>query len=51
MPGKGEKMEIIENGKLHDENLRHPISAYYIQRVGDRTGFFEIILQMFGFSF
>jgi hypothetical protein len=44
-------MEIIENGKLFDENLRHPISAYYIQRMGDSTGFFDIVLRMFGFSF
>lgn len=44
-------MKIIENGKLFDENLRHPISAYYSQKSPDNTGFFEIVLQMFGFSF
>jgi hypothetical protein len=44
-------MKIIENGKLFNENLRHPISAYYIQRSPDSTGFFDIVLSMFGFSF
>ena len=44
-------MEIIENGKLYDENLRHPISAYYIHGAGDSTGFFDIVFRMFGFSF
>ena len=44
-------MEIKQNGKLYDDNLRHPISAYYIQGQGDSSGFFEIVLQMFGFSF
>jgi hypothetical protein len=44
-------MKIIQNGKLFNENLKHPISAYYVQRTEDRTGFFDIVLQMFGFSF
>jgi hypothetical protein len=46
----GKNMKIIENGKLFPEHLRHPISAYYIQRNPDALGIFDIILRMFGFS-
>jgi len=44
-------MKICGHGKLFDGQLRHPISAYYIQRMADSSGFFDIILRMFGFFF
>ena len=44
-------MEIFGNGKLYDENLRHPISAYYVQGNSDSIGFPSIIMGMFGVQF
>lgn len=44
-------MKIIENGILFDEQLRHPISAYYLHSIPSEHSFAEIIMRMFGFSF
>ena len=44
-------MKIYEHGKLYDENLRHPISAFYVHGNPDGTNFSDIILHMFGYSF
>jgi len=44
-------MEIISNGKLSDENLRHPISAYYLHGVSASSGFSDLLFQMFGSTY
>jgi hypothetical protein len=44
-------MKVYEHGKRFDGQLRHPISAWYIQRNADASGFFDVILRMFGFFF
>jgi hypothetical protein len=46
----GEKnMEIIERGMLSDENLRHPISAYYLHGTPSGEGVSDLLLSIFGF--
>ncbi len=44
-------MKIIECGKLSGENLRHPISAFYLHGVSTSSGFSDLLFQMFGFTY
>ena len=45
-----DKMKIIERGKIINENLKHPVSAWYIQRGDSESTGFEMLLQMFGIN-